>query len=111
MAIPSRQTLGPSFRQQAAQLHARLEYLRLRGALGDTEQLADLFVIESFHLVQDEGLAASLRQACDGPLEIDSRDRRLARPRRLERTLAVQRIGQLPVSGLPAADEVQTVVP
>src|ERR1700720_54795 len=110
MAVSSPQTSGPSFRQHAAQLDARLEYLRLRGALGNPEQLTHLFVIESFHLVQDEGLAASLRQACDGPFEVDSRDWRLARPRRLEPTLIVQRLGQLPDPGLPAADEVQAVV-
>src|ERR1700730_6103555 len=110
MAVSSGQTSGSSFRQHAAQLDARLEYLRLRRALGNPEQLTHLFVVESFHVVQDECLAASLRQARDGPLEIDSRDGRLARRRRLEQTLIVERIGQLPGLDLPAADEVQAVV-
>src|SRR6202521_6097489 len=93
MAVSSRQTSGLSFRQHGAELQERLEYLGLRGALGDPEQLTHLFVVESFHFVQDARLAASLRQARDRPLEIDSRDGRLPRRRRLEQALIVERIG------------------
>jgi hypothetical protein len=50
--------------QHRSQLHARLEHLRLRRPFRDSEQPADLFVIEPFD-VQHERLAAAFRQPRD----------------------------------------------
>ena len=65
--------------QHRAQLHARLENLALRGALADAEHLGNLFVLESFDVVQHERHAAPFGQAGDCAFDVDPGAGRLVR--------------------------------
>ena len=68
-----------SARQQRPQAQPRFVYLRLRRALGYSQDLADFAMFEPLHVVQDERGAASFRQLRHRPLEIHLRHRRARR--------------------------------
>ena len=83
--------------QHRAQLHARLEHLRLRRAFRDPEQLAHFLVIEPFDVVEHERFTASGRQPFDGAIEIDPCNRRVAPPDRLDARSASSVSVSLPI--------------
>src|ERR1035437_337747 len=97
-------------REQSPELHARLEHLRLRGALRDPQQAGDLLVIEPFDVVQHERLATPGGKLFDRALEIEARQRRLPRRHRFERSGGVERVGDSAHLRAAAADKVQTVI-